>query len=199
MKTKQTMQIAGLLTAVCLSLLTPTKPAKAEESVVTESAQASKKLTDEQITKGLRAANKVAIDWKKFGHHPFGAVILAPDNETVLMSQGNLGVVRHAETDLSRRAAETYTPEYLSSCTLVTTMEPCVMCAGAIYWANIGCVVFGATEGTLRKLTGTSKMNPTMNLPCKEVFESGQKTIELIGPVPSMEAELIQPHKGFWK
>ncbi len=195
----KTMQKTSLLAAVCLSLLAPMQPINAEENNAPASAPASKKLTDEQITKGLRAANKVAIDWKKFGHHPFGAVILAPDNNTVLMSQGNLGVVRHAETDLSRRAAETYTPEYLSSCTLVTTMEPCVMCAGAIYWANIGRVVYGATEETLGKLTGTSKMNPTMNLPCKKVFESGQKTIELIGPIPAMEAELIEPHKGFWK
>lgn len=195
----KTMQKASLLTATCLSLLMQIQSVQAEGDSASITAPASKKLTDEQIAKGLRAANKVAIDWKKFGHHPFGAVILAPDNDTVLMSQGNLGVVRHAETDLSRRAAETYTPEYLSSCTLVTTMEPCVMCAGAIYWANIGRVVYGATEETLGKLTGTSKMNPTMNLPCKKVFESGQKTIELIGPVPAMEAELIEPHKGFWK
>ncbi|MBX9770874.1 MAG: nucleoside deaminase [Candidatus Obscuribacterales bacterium] len=156
-------------------------------------------LNHEQIVHGLRAANEVAKEWKKFGHHPFGAVLLAPDNEQILMRQGNLSVVRHAETDLARRAAETYSPEYLSKCTLVTTMEPCAMCAGAIYWANIGRVLYGATESTLGKLTGTSTMNPTMNLPCKKVFDSGQKSIQLIGPIPEMEEELIEPHKGFWK
>lgn len=156
-------------------------------------------LTKEQIVVSLRAANQVAKDWMRFGHHPFGAVLLAPDNEQVLMQQGNLGVVRHAETELARRAAEVFSPEFLWTCTLVTTMEPCVMCAGTIYWANIGRVVYGASEATLAKLTGTSKMNPTMDLPCNIVFESGQKAIQLIGPIIELEEELIDPHKGFWK
>lgn len=156
-------------------------------------------LTHEQIVLSLRAANEIAKEYKEFGHHPFGAVLLGPDNEQILMRQGNLGVVRHAETDLSRRAAETYSPQYLSKCTLVTTMEPCVMCSGAIYWANIGRVVYGASESTLKIVTGTSSMNPTMDLPCKKVFESGQKSIQLIGPIQEMEDELLEPHRGFWK
>lgn len=198
------MKNSGFLLAICFSLFAQTPSAHAEDGKTSAAPSATsqpaiKKMTDEQIAKALRAANKVAIEWKKFGHHPFGAVILGPDNETVLMSQGNLSVVRHAETDLTRRASETYSPEYLASCTLVTTMEPCAMCAGTIYWANIGRVVYGSTEKTLKKLTGDSQMNPTMNFPCKQVFESGQKSIEVIGPVPELEAELIEPHKGFWK
>lgn len=153
----------------------------------------------EQIIRALRVANEVAIEMKKFGHHPFGAVLLGTDNEEILMRQGNINVVRHAETELARRAAETYSPEYLSQCTLVTTMEPCVMCAGTIYWASIGRVVYGASEATLKRLTGSSKMNETLSLPCKQVFDSGQKSIQLIGPVPEMEEELLEPHRGFWK
>ncbi len=159
----------------------------------------SNDMTREQIVRGLRAANDVAKEMKKFGHHPFGAVLVGPDNEAVIMRQGNINVVRHAETELSRRAAETYSPEYLSNCTLVTTMEPCAMCAGTIYWANIGRVVYGATEEMLKKLTGSSKMNETLNLPCKQVFDSGQKAIKLVGPVAEIEEELLEPHKGFWK
>ena len=156
-------------------------------------------INNQQIASALRSANDVASQWMQFGHHPFGAVLLASDNVQILMQQGNLGVVRHAETELARRAAEAYSPEFLWQCTLVTTMEPCAMCAGTIYWANIGTVVYGASEETLRKLTGTSAMNPTMNLPCKNVFDSGIKDIKLIGPVPEMEDELIALHKDFWK
>lgn len=159
----------------------------------------SNDMTRAQIIRHLRAANEVAKEMMKFGHHPFGAVLVAPDNEQILMHQGNIDVVRHAETELSRRAAETYSPDYLATCTLVTTMEPCVMCSGTIYFANIGRVVFGASESTLGKLTGTSKANPTMNLPCKQVFDAGQKPIQVIGPISEMEEELVAPHKGFWK
>ena len=156
-------------------------------------------MKNDQIIRGLRAANEAAKEVKKFGHHPFGAVLLGPDKEQVIMRQGNINVVRHAETELSRRAAETYTPEYLATCTLVTTMEPCVMCAGTIYWANIGRVIYGCTEESLKKIIGTSKMNETLNVPCKLVFDNGQKKIDLIGPVPELEDELMEPHKGFWK
>src|SRR5688572_24205628 len=125
-----------------------------------DSNEKTNDLTRDQIIRGLRAANEVAKEMKRFGHHPFGAVLVGPDNEQILMHEGNTNVVRHAESELSRRAAEIYSPEYLSTCTLLTTMEPCVMCAGTIYWANIGRVVYGGSEATLRKLTGTSKMNP---------------------------------------
>lgn len=156
-------------------------------------------LTKEQICSALRAANEIAKKCLESGHHPFGAVLLAPDGEEILLTHGNVSVVRHAETEIARAAAEKYEPEFLWNCTLVTTMEPCAMCSGAIYWANIGTVVYGAAETTLSKLTGSSQMNPTMNLPCKTVFESGQKPIKLIGPIVEMEEELIAPHKDFWK
>ena len=156
-------------------------------------------MNKEQIVRALRAANEIAKEMKKFGHHPFGAVLVGPDNEEIIMRQGNINVVRHAETELSRRAAETYSEEYLSMCTLVTTMEPCAMCAGTMYWANIGNLVFGGTEAALKRITGSSKMNETLSLPCRQVFDSGQKSIQVVGPIPEMEEELLEPHQGFWK
>ena len=146
----------------------------------------------------LRAANAVAREAAAHGHHPFGAVLVGPD-DMVLMSQGNVDAVRHAETELARRAAAEYDREYLWRCTLVTTFEPCAMCAGTIYWANIGRVVYGAEESTLLALTGASPENPTMHLPCRVVLASGQKQIEVIGPFPELEAELIAPHRDFWR
>lgn len=195
-----------LLAATCLSHAPAFAGSTTESPLTGTKVMASKEkpsdnssaMTKAQMIRHLRAANDVAKEMKKFGHHPFGAILVAPDNEQILMHQGNVSVVRHAETELSRRAAETYTPEYLAKCTLVTTMEPCVMCAGNVYFANIGSVLFGAPESTLRKLTGTSKANPTMNLPCKQVFDAGQKSIQVLGPIAEMEDELSEPHKGFW-
>ena len=48
-------------------------------------------------------------------------------------------------------------------------------------------------------LTGDSPENPTMHLPCRTVLGSGQKQIEVIGPFPELEAELIAPHRNFWR
>ena len=156
-------------------------------------------LTHEQILKHLRTANEVAKEAMASGPHPFGAVLVAPDGETVLMKQGNLGGLSHAETELSRRASVQYDPGYLWNCTLVTTFEPCAMCSGNIYWANIGNMAYGAPETTLKNLTGASKSNPTMNLPSRTVFAAGQKPIRVAGPFPELEDELVAPHRDFWK
>jgi tRNA(Arg) A34 adenosine deaminase TadA len=115
------------------------------------------------------------------------------------MRQGNINTVNHAEATLARAAAEKFSPEYLWNCSLVTTVEPCAMCAGTHYWANIGRVVFGMTEERLLSFTGNHGENPTLNLPCREVFLRGQKAIEVIGPVPELDAEIADLHRDFWK
>jgi NitT/TauT family transport system permease protein len=92
----------------------------------------------------------------------------------------------------------TTAPRYLWQCTLVTTVEPCAMCAGTQYWAHIGRLVYGMTESRLLQLTGNHHENPTMDLPCRDVFARGQKAMEVIGPVPEVEAEIAALHRDFW-
>lgn len=156
-------------------------------------------LNHEQILKHLRTANEVAKEAMESGHPPFGAVLVAPDGETVLMRQGNVSLMDHAETVISRQAFVKYEPDYLWKCTLVTTVEPCAMCAGNIYWANIGNLVYGVAEVTVKKLTGADKRNPTMNLPSRKVFRAGQKPIRVVGPVPELKDELLALHRAYWK
>ena len=133
------------------------------------------------------------------GRHPFGAILVAPDGETVLAEQGNVDTVNHAESVLARIAAQNYSADYLWQCTLVTTVEPCAMCAGTQYWAHIGRLVYGMTESRLLELTGNHDENPTMALPCREVFARGQKAVEVIGPVAEVEEDIAALHRGFWK
>lgn len=154
---------------------------------------------DEQVLRHLRHANRIALEALAAGHHPFGAILVAPDNETVLDTQGNVDTVNHAESVLARRAAERFSADYLWQCTLYTTFEPCVMCAGTQYWANIGRVVYGASERTLLDLTGNHDENPTLDLPCREVFSHGQKPVVVVGPVAKLTEELIAPHRTFWQ
>ncbi len=70
------------------------------------------------------------------------------------------------------------------------------MCAGAIYWAGIGRLVYGLSEHRLRGITGNHPENPTLDLPCREVFASGQRPTEVVGPL--LEDEAATLHEGVW-
>jgi tRNA(Arg) A34 adenosine deaminase TadA len=71
------------------------------------------------------------------------------------------------------------------------------MCAGAIYWAGIGRVVYGLPEHRLKAITGTHEENPTLDLPCRTVFAAGQRPVEVIGPL--LEDEAAALHADFWQ
>jgi hypothetical protein len=64
----------------------------------------------------------VALDAAAHGHHQFGAVLVGPDDK-ILMRQGNINTVHHAEVELARRPAASYPPEFLWTCTMVSTGE----------------------------------------------------------------------------
>ncbi len=155
--------------------------------------------TREQMLAHLRAAHAVALRARDAGRHPFGAILVAADHDTVLLEQGNLDTVNHAESTLARAAAARFSAAGLWRMTLYTTFEPCAMCAGTLYWANIGRVVYGATEDRLLTLTGAHPENPTLSLPCRELFARGQKPIRVHGPFSELEAELVAPHLAFWR
>ncbi|MFD1193821.1 nucleoside deaminase [Seohaeicola saemankumensis] len=155
-------------------------------------------MTRDQMITHLLEANAVALIAALHGHHPFGAVLVGPDGK-ILMRQGNIDTVHHAETELARRAAVAYAPEYLWTCTLVSTGEPCAMCSGTLYWANIGRLVYGFEEGALLEMTADHPENPTMSLSSRQVLQSGQKKIEVHGPFHEVEDELLAPHRDFWR
>lgn len=154
--------------------------------------------THEQMLRHLRRSNAVAQRAISLGHHPFGAVLVGPDHETVLLEQCNIDTVNHAESTLARVAATNFTSEFLWGCTLYTAVEPCCMCAGTVYWANIGRVVFGMTEAQLLMETGKHAENPTMSVSSRYVFDHCQKPVELIGPVAEVAAQTIAMQRAFW-
>ena len=156
-------------------------------------------MTPEQTLAHLRHANAVAHAAMQAGHHPFGAILIAPDGDTLMMEQGNVDAVNHAEAVLAREAARLHPPALLWQCTLVTTVEPCAMCAGTQYWANIGRVVYGMEERSLLELTGNHAENPTLDLPCRDVFSRGQKDVHVIGPVAAMAEPIAALHRRFWR
>jgi tRNA(Arg) A34 adenosine deaminase TadA len=149
----------------------------------------------------LRRAFAIAEAARAGGDHPFGC-LLADAAGRVLMEQGNgysaEGGDRtaHAEKLLASRAAKAYGTAFLQTCTLYTSAEPCAMCAGALYWAGVGRVVFGQAEADLKAATGAHEENPTLDLPCRIVFAAGQRPTEVVGPLLAEEAAALQA--GYW-
>jgi tRNA(Arg) A34 adenosine deaminase TadA len=135
------------------------------------------------------------------GNHPFGAILVDPDGGVIEQAMNSFPVDRgpgHAEANLARAVARKYEPEFLRRCTLYTSVEPCSMCSGTIYWASIGAVVFGLSERRLGELTGDNPENRTQDLPCREIFKAGRWQVEVRGPFPEVEDEVLEPHLGFW-
>lgn len=136
------------------------------------------------------------------GNTPFGAVLVNASGE-IILEQENIEITEkdctgHAETTLMRKAARTYDKEYLWKCTLYTSVEPCAMCAGAIYWGNVGKVVYGISEKELLNLTGNNTQNPTLDLPCREIFSRSQKNIQVEGPIPEVAQAILEIHRKYW-
>lgn len=80
---------------------------------------------------------------------PIGAVVVC--NNRIIGKGHNLterlnDVTAHAEMQAITAAANTLGSKYLINCTLYVTLEPCVMCAGALYWSQIDRIVFGAFD-----------------------------------------------------
>jgi tRNA(Arg) A34 adenosine deaminase TadA len=148
----------------------------------------------------LRRCLEVARRARQHGSHPFGAILVGPRAEVLIESENGyrpfLDVTAHAERLLATRASRTYDAGFLAQCTMYTSTEPCAMCAGAVYWAGIGRVVYGLGERRLKALTGAHPENPTLDLPCRTVFEAGQRKVDVVGPL--LEEEAARVHAGAW-
>ncbi|MFF2368955.1 nucleoside deaminase [Agromyces sp. NPDC058110] len=147
----------------------------------------------------LLHAIEVARRSRAAGNHPFGAILVAPDG-TVL--EGTNSVVTtgdptgHAETNLVRLASGRVTAELRARSILYTSTEPCAMCAGAIYWSGIGRVVYALPEQALAAMVPSQDGEPTMDLPCRDVFARGGRAVHVAGP--ALVDQAADVHRGFW-
>jgi tRNA(Arg) A34 adenosine deaminase TadA len=148
----------------------------------------------------LRRSFEVARRAVSHGNHPFGAVLVDDAANVLIETENGFMPARdstaHAERLLATEACRTLSRDRLATSTLYSSAEPCAMCAGAIYWAGIGRVVYGLSEHRLRAITGNHPDNPTLDLPCREVFSRGQRPTEVVGPL--LEDEAAALHSGVW-
>src|SRR5215212_3808563 len=120
----------------------------------------------------LRRAIAISQRARDHGNHPFGALLVDAHQQIILEAENTVVTEQdctgHAEINLMRLASRQVPPEVLVTCTLYSSTEPCVMCAGAIHWGNVGRLVYGVGASRFYVLVGP---DPTrIDLPCREVF-----------------------------
>jgi len=130
----------------------------------------------------MRQALQEANQAYELGEVPIGAVIVA--NNIIIAKAHNLterlkDVTSHAEIQAITSASEQIGGKYLKDCTLYVTLEPCVMCAGALFWAQIGKVVFAARDEN----RGATRIKPSLFHP---------KTLVTGGVLEQEAKELLQ-------
>lgn len=97
------------------------------------------------------------------GEIPVGAIVVI--NDTIIARCHNLtellhDVTAHAEMQSITAAANYLGGKYLTNCTLYVTLEPCQMCAGALYWSQISKIVFGASDENRGFLKMKTQLHP---------------------------------------
>ncbi len=109
------------------------------------------------------------------GEIPVGAVIVI-DNRIIAkghnLTETLTDVTAHAEMQSITAAANFLGGKYLKNCTLYVTLEPCQMCAGALYWSQISHIVYGASDGQRGYKTMGTQLHP------KTTVTSGIKEME---------------------
>lgn len=161
--------------------------------------------TEEDVRLMARAIaeSQAAVD---NGCMPFGA-ILAIDGKEVLKATnassntgvrgGGSDVTRHAEMELIRKACCTPGIDKSRS-VLYTSTEPCVMCAGAIYWAGIKRVVYGCSAMSLEKISGPGGFD----IPIRDLYSQarpGSRKIDIAGPCLEEAALKVHRECGVWR
>jgi tRNA(Arg) A34 adenosine deaminase TadA len=166
--------------------------------MTTDSISAKRLITETDLTL-LRQSIALAHEARAHHAHPFGS-LLADANGQILLTARNNAIppkgdpTQHAERLACALAGRRYQPDFLATCTLYTSTEPCPMCAAAIYWTGIRRIVYALSASTLYTLTTPDA--PKLPIPCRELLAHGNHPTEIHGPC--LEEEALQPHLNFW-
>ena len=115
-----------------------------------------------------RKALLVALRSKNKGNLPFGCILV--DAEGTILKEGENTVITgkdsiaHCEINLIHACAGQYSFEFLNSCTVYASTEPCPMCSAALFWSGVGKVVYAVSKEGYNRVSGNK--NPSFNFPC---------------------------------
>lgn len=124
---------------------------------------------EEQVEAAMGRALELAAEAGRGGEVPVGAVVLDPEGRVLAQAanarEAEVDPTAHAEIRALRAAGAALGDSHLEGCTLVVTLEPCTMCAGAIVLARVAHLVFGAWEpktgacGSMRDVVRDARAN----------------------------------------
>ncbi len=143
----------------------------------------------------IRRAVQVAKRSTTHGNLPYGCVLV--DSHGNLLQEGENSVntdndaLAHAEINLLHQASKRYDYQFLKSCTIYTSVEPCPMCASAIFWSGVGRLVFGLSKA--KYFVEFSRENPDVcfDLSCRELLKFGGRQVKIEGPLLEQEVLLL--------
>lgn len=129
----------------------------------------------------MKKALQEAEDAFSKGEVPVGAVIVI--NDRIIARSHNLtellnDVTAHAEMQAITAAANFLGGKYLTNCTLYVTLEPCQMCAGALFWSQISKIVYGASDDQRGFKTLGTKLHPKTEVVSGVLAEEASELIK---------------------
>ena len=143
----------------------------------------------------MRRALELAKQARAEGEVPIGALVVLKDE---IVGEGwNRPIstndpTAHAEIVAMRAAAQNLSTYRLLDTILYVTLEPCAMCAAAIYWSGISQIVYGCAAQTLENMAHGGFV-----IPSNQLFKHGERKVIAMGPY--FENEAVKVHEGFWK
>lgn len=151
--------------------------------------------SDEAFMRLAIEASRAAV---AAGNRPFGAALVKDGavlkvsvNQQMTAFRGQGDCTAHAEIVLIREASLMHGAESLPGSTVYASGEPCAMCSGALFWAGVARVVYGASTLDIMALLG----GPRMPLRCAEVLGAAEPKVAVDGPVLADAAiEVLKEH-----
>lgn len=136
----------------------------------------------------MRLAIEASREAVRRGNFPYGAALVSATGELLHVASNNQvttgDCTGHAEVVLIREAAAKLGPDKLAGTTVYASGEPCAMCAGALFWARVGRLVYGMRTETIMKVGGA----PTLAMTSAQVLQTGSHSVSVEGPLLEDEA-----------
>jgi len=149
----------------------------------------------------LKESLQVALRSHQKGNLPFGCILvdemrnIIEEGENTVVTDANS--ISHCEINLVNKLAGKYNADFLQSCTIYASTEPCPMCSAAIFWSGIGRLVFALGKDKYHQLVQTTNPAYLLELSADEVLSRGGRKVEVDGPL--LEEEAARFYTGIYK